>query len=515
MVKRTFVYGATVLLAANLINRILGFVYQYLIMTHIGGEAYGLFTMVFPVYMTALVLTTAGIPLAISKMISEEISLGQEQQAARIFHLALGILTVSGIVVTLALYKIAPVMSHRLFPDPRVLKVFLICTPAIFVVSVASAFRGYFQGKQNMVPTALSQICEQIVRISVGFTLALRFLPRGVEWGAAGLAFGMLAGEFAGLLIIVLQYLFGPHAPLRSEGTARATRAGTRGTLRRLFQLSSPVTVGRLLSTGLSAADAMIIPQRLQAAGYTAREATTLFGQLGGSAFTLLTFPSVFTLALATSLVPAISEAAAQKQFHLVRARSGEAIRLTVIVGLPALLVLFMYATPLTAFFKSPAIAPILRILVFGGIFSYVQQATNGILQGLGKVQLPVLHSIAGAAVRIPLIIILTAMPQWGLLGAALAYVLGFVVMALLNLHAISRHTGLPLDLQHFLLQPLSAGIGMLVTLRLLYLGTGESPLSYILQVAAGLVVYGLILFFNGAVKPSDLRRLPWIGKYI
>lgn len=511
MVKRTFVYGATILLAANLINRILGFVYQYLIMTHIGGEAYGLFTMVFPVYMTALVLTTAGIPLAISKMISEEASLGRPRQAAYIFHLALGILTLTGAVVTLALYRIAPAMSHRLFPDPRVLKVFLICIPSIFVVAVASAFRGYFQGMQNMLPTALSQIFEQFVRIGVGFTLALRLLPRGVEWGAAGLAMGMLAGELVGLVSIVIQYFLG-HRVLSGSSTDTPPIGQT---LRRLFHLSSPVTLGRLLATGLSAADAMLIPQRLQVAGYSAREATTLFGQLGGSAFTLLTFPSVFTLALATSLVPAISEASVRKQFHIVRARSGEAIRLTIIIGLPTLIILFMYATPLTTFFKSPALAPILRVLVFGGIFSYIQQATNGILQGLGKVQLPVLHSIIGAAVRIPLIIVLTALPQWGLLGSAWAYVFGFIIMALLNLQAISRHTGLPLDLQHFLLQPLSAGIGMLLALRLLYLITGESPLSYLLQITVGLLVYGVILALNGAIKHSDLRRLPWIGKYL
>ncbi len=101
MPKRTFVYGASILLGANLINRIIGFAYQYLIMTHIGGEAYGLFTMVFPVYMMALVLTTAGIPLAVSKMVSEEISLGNFRQAKTIFHIALIILTISGIVVVL------------------------------------------------------------------------------------------------------------------------------------------------------------------------------------------------------------------------------------------------------------------------------------------------------------------------------------------------------------------------------------------------------------------------------
>ncbi|MHB1651267.1 MAG: putative polysaccharide biosynthesis protein [Desulfitobacteriaceae bacterium] len=511
MPKRTFVYGATILLGANLINRILGFVYQYLIMTHIGGEAYGLFTMVFPVYMMALVLTTAGIPLAVSKMVSEEISLGRRTQATAVFHLSLGILTVSGAFVSVALYEVAPLLAHRLFPDPRVLNVFLICTPAIFIVSVASAFRGYFQGLQNMIPTALSQILEQIVRITFGFTLASRLLPRGVEWAAVGLALGMLSGEFMGLLAIVLQYYFGNRISFAVKESVRPLSQ----TLRTLFTLASPVTLGRLLATGLSAVDALLIPMRLQVAGYTAREATTLFGQLGGSAFTLLTFPSVFTFALATSLVPAISEASAQKQFHVVRARSTEAIRLTIILGLPALIILFIYAGPLTNFFKSPSIAPILRVLVFGGIFAYIQQTTTGILQGLGKVQLPVLHAIIGATVRIPLLIILTALPQWGLLGSAWAYVFGFIIMAVLNLLAIGRYTGLPLDLQHFFLQPFTGALGMFLAVRFLNTHMSQSLLNFVFQSVVGLLLYMVLLFLNGAIRFSDLRRLPWIGKYL
>lgn len=206
MVKRTFVYGAAILFAANLLNRILGFVYQYLIMTHIGGEAYGLFNMVFPVYMMALVLTTAGIPIAVSKMISEALSLNRVARAQHIFRLALTFLTISGGIVALSLYYLSPYLAHRLFPDPRVLRVFLVCTPAIFIVSISSAFRGYFQGVQNMMPTALSQICEQIVRVGVGFSSALFLSPRGAEWAAAGLALGMLAGELMGLIIISILY---------------------------------------------------------------------------------------------------------------------------------------------------------------------------------------------------------------------------------------------------------------------------------------------------------------------
>jgi len=514
MPRRTFVYGATILLGANLLNRMLGFAYQYLIMAHIGGEAYGLFTMVFPIYMLALVFTTAGIPLAIAKMVSEEVSLGRVFAAKAIFQLALKILGVSGALVSLILYFISPYIAHRIFPDPRVINVFLICTPAIFIVSISSVFRGYFQGLQNMVPTAISQICEQIVRVAFGYTASLRLLKSGVEWAAAGLALGMLAGEMVGLFVIILQY---QHQ--QTNQTSNLTNPGpgysSRLMLSKLWHLASPVTAGRLLSTGLSALDAMIIPLCLQAAGYGAREATTLFGQLGGAAFTLLTFPSVFTFALATSLVPAISEAAAQRQFHVVRARSAEAIRLTILLGIPCLIILFYFSLPLTAFFRSTEIAPVLRVLALGGIFSYLQQTTTGILQGLGKVQLPVLNSIIAALLRIPVLVYLTGLPQWGLRGTAWAYTLGFLIMAVLNLLAIIRYTGMPLDLQRFILQPISGGIGMLLVFHFLDPIFGGQVSGYLSEFFIGLTLYSTILFLNGGITFNDLRRLPWLGKFL
>lgn len=512
MPKRTFVYGATILLGANLVNRILGFAYQYLIMNHIGGEAYGLFNMVFPIYMLALVITTAGIPLAIAKMVSEEVSLGRTAQAHAIFRLAFWLLLISGAIVSTVLYFLTPFLTHRIFPDPRVLNIFKICTPAIFIVSISSVFRGYFQGLQNMVPTAISQICEQLVRVAVGYTAAIRLLDAGVEWAAAGLALGMLAGEIIGLVVIAIQY---QRISPKFKGERHDPSYSSRLILIKLWHLASPVTAGRLLATGLSALDAVLIPLRLQVAGYGAREATTLFGMLGGSAFTLLTFPSVFTFALATSLVPAISEAAAQRQTQVVRARSTEAIRLTILIGIPCLIILFYFARPLTSFFKSTEIAPILRVLALGGIFSYMQQTTTGILQGLGKVHLPVLHSIVAAIIRIPILIYLTGLPQWGLRGTALAYTIGFIVMAILNLMAISRYTGMPLDLQKFLLQPVSGGVGMLLIFHFLDPIFGGQVAGYITEFSIGFTVYSLILFFNGGVTLSDLKRLPWLGKYL
>ncbi|SPF55406.1 MatE family protein (fragment) [Candidatus Desulfosporosinus infrequens] len=188
---------------------------------------------------------------------------------------------------------------------------------------------------------------------------------------------------------------------------------------------------------------------------------------------------------------------------------------MTILIGIPCLIILFYFSLPLTAFFKSTDIAPILRVLALGGIFSYIQQTTTGILQGLGKVHLPVFNSIIAAILRIPILVYLTGLPQWGLRGTAWAYTLGFFIMAVLNLMAITRYTGMPLDLQRFVLQPISGGIGMLLVFHFLDPVFGGQMAGYLSEFSIGIALYSAILFINGGVTFSDLRRLPWLGKFL
>lgn len=509
MPKRSLIQGAIILFTANLFNRILGFIYQYLIMKHIGSEVYGLYQMVFPLYMTILVFSTAGIPLAVSKMISEKISLGQEEEAKKIFRLAISLLVFLSIVVTLIIYLNSSLIIAKCFPDPRVFYVFRICIPAIFIVSVSSAFRGYFQGHQNMLPSATSQIFEQIFRITTGFFLGTKFLDYGVQFGAAGLALGMLIGELAGLLIIMMHYFASRRKYPCTQSKAEISSLRI---LKEMFTLSLPVTGSRLVFSGLSALDAFIIPRQLQAAGYSLRHATSLFGELNGTVFTLLSFPSVFTFALATSLVPAISEAIARKEYKTAKIRCADSIRLTIIIGLPCIVILYCYADLLAGIFNSADIAPVLQILSLGGIFTYLHQTTTGILQGLGKTHLPLIHSLIGGAIRIPLMIQLTAIPQLGLIGTAAAYLTGFIIVALLNLIAVCHYVKLKIDLNTIVLKPFTAAAGMMLLILFLDRVIQKTSVGSLLISIAGFTVYIAILFINGGLSINELKKIPFVN---
>ncbi|MDA8443311.1 MAG: stage V sporulation protein B [Peptococcaceae bacterium] len=512
MAKKQLIYGTLILFAANLFSRILGFIYQYFVMKWVGAEAYGIYQMVFPTYIMALVLTTAGLPLAVSKLVSEHAARGEYASGRKIFRVALVLLLISGLVVSLALYIVIPSLTGKLFPDSRVVPVFLVCIPAIFIVAASSAFRGYFQGLQEMRPTALSQIFEQITRVSLGLGAAVKLLPYGMEYAAVGLALGMGGGELIGLLVTLVVY--NKHkAKLRPDDAQTVPNAFA--ITKDLFRLGLPITGGRLVASASQAVDSMLIPLRLQAAGYSLRAATALYGQLNGAAITLLTFPTVFTFSLATSLVPAISEGIAKGQHRAVRFRVEEALRYTVLVGLPFLVFIYFYAAELSAIFNSPNAGSVLSTLCLAGIFFYLQSTTSGILQGMGYPQIPVFHLIIASILKLVVLYHLTSIPTLALQGTAIAYDFAFILTACLNIAAIAQKTGLDFDIQRLLLQPLSAAALMGLTLYVLKTSLvfthGIMLVNFILSCA----VYLLTLIINRGLNRSDLRRLPIINRFL
>jgi stage V sporulation protein B len=365
-----------------------------------------------------------------------------------------------------------------------------------------------------MSPTALAQVFEQITRIGIGITLSVKLLPYGVEYGAVGLATGMVVGEVVGFLVVL--WFYRKHRK-QSSFQQDAPIPSILHLMKRLFTLGLPITAGRLIQSGASTADSILIPLRLQVAGYSMREAATLYGQLGGAAFTLMTFPSVFTMSLATSLVPAISEATAKKHFGTVQYRIAEALRFTVLIGTPFLVFLYFFAPELTDIFKSPNAAGVLSTLAIGGLFLYLQSTTSGILQGLGYPQIPVLHSVIASPIKLILIYYLTAMPNLGLVGTAWAFNFAFFLVSLLNLIAIAYKGGFTIELEKLFLQPLAAGMVMAAAIYFTRnrLPLDSVPLLLISEFSLGALVYLATLFFNSGLTRQDIKRIPFIGRII
>lgn len=513
--KDSFLKGALILTAAGFIVKILGALYRIPLALLIKDEGMGLYQMAYPIYLILLSISTAGLPTAISKMVSEDAALGRLKNAYRIFIVSLAVLASVGLVLTIVLVASAELLAVNVYKNPKAYYPIISIAPAIFFVSVMSCFRGFFQGLQDMTPSAISQVVEQIGRVVAVFILADLLLPYGVEFAAAGAAFGPVAGAAAGLFVLILVYYN------RKGYLLKKMRLDTSKTLEsfvhiiyRLFFFAIPITLGGLISPFMNMADAAIVSSRLQDAGFSVTRATELFGQLTGMAAPLVNLPVVVTTALSASLVPAISEAMALNNRQMIASRAETGMRLSVIFGLPAAVGMYVLAEPITRLLYKNAEAGIsLEILAWGVVFLALTQTTTGILQGIGQTMIPVKNMLFGAVIKVFINYILTGVPYINIKGAALGTVVGYLVPSLLNAVQVVRWTNLKVNLNYMVFKPAFAaaimGAGVhLAHGQLMILGFSQNKAT-VLAIALGVVLYALVLLLIGGLKQKDLELLP------
>jgi len=511
MAGQSLINGALVLLLSGLFNRILGFIYEVFMIRLIQPEGIGLFNMIYPVYVLVVVMATAGIPVAIAKLVSEETARGNLPGAYRIFKICLFTLMASGAIFTVLCYLGASFLLRYVFINPKAYYCFLFLIPGIIIVPLCSAFRGFFQGLQQMTPTALTQSLEQLIRCVAGFLIAYMLLPKGIEYAAAGASLGVVTGELAGFVSILLIYVRNrPVVPsvfkvLRFESFYSIAV--------RVFNLAFPVSLTRLASTTLLWIDAVLIPKRLLSNGMGMSEATSSYGQFVGISQSLLFAPAIITLSLATALLPAISGALAVKNFTTVRMRCEDAVRITLIAAMPSTVVYVFLSEELCGLiFGYPKAGTSLSILALGGPFLYLVQTTTGILQGLGKASRPFINMAVASLFKITGIYYLTGVPQFGVQGTAAALAVYYMIMALLNLADVRKYTGLEIRLPKLLFKPLFAAAVMSIVILLsksyLFACTHSESLATMGTVLGGMFIYVLILILSGGISIKDLNRL-------
>lgn len=507
MSAQSLLLGTFILLAASIFNRTVGFIYQILMMRLIKPEGVGLFSMIFPFYIMMLVLASMGIPVAISKLVAEEVARDNLPGAYRVFKISLALIACGSVLLTSAAVASAPLLTRYFFPNPDVYLCFISLIPAVIIVSLCSAFRGFFQGLQRMSPTAVTQAAEQLTRVTAGLCIAWLLLPRGVQFASLGISLGVVCGEVVGFMIML--FIFFTRRPRLRKAPFQAEPART--TLGRIFSLGVPITLTRLVSTGLMSLDAMIIPRRLLLTGMTMSGATAVYGQFVGIAEALLFTPGVVTIALATALIPAVSDAQAQGKLYLVNSHIQEAIRITVLVGCPVAAVFLVLPRELCqVLFGYGSAGEALFILALSGPFLYLQQATTGMLQGLGRAEVPFRNMLKASVVKVLGIYYLTSIPGFGIRGTALSLGATYIIMSMLNYRDLKKITGLYIDRTTCVLKPVLAAAGAaLIMARVKVFLPGLWGLF--LTLGVGSLGYFLILYIIGGISSSDIRRVRYI----
>ncbi|MGN7471435.1 putative polysaccharide biosynthesis protein [Brevibacillus sp. SAFN-007a] len=518
-----FVKGAAILGVAGLVSKLLGAVYRIPYQNIAGDIGLYVYMQVYPLYTTLLILATAGFPIAISKIVSERIAIGDALGARRAFRVASISLVVLGLFFFVLLYGGAPVIA-RFMGDEHLTTPLRAVAWSLPLVPMAAILRGYFQGHQNMMPTGVSQVIEQLIRVI--FILLAAFWAMNVYQDAylagTGAVFAAFPGGVAAILVLLWYWRRDKQgAQLIPEQTQRAgvSTWTNRQVLRSLLMYAVPICMGALVLPLIPLVDSITVVNMLQLSGTPEDMAKLLKGAFDRGQ-PLIQFGTFFATSLSLALVPAISEAVAQRQHHMIVSRSEIAIRLTFLLGLPASFGLALLAEPINVMLYGDSNGTeALAVQSFTIMFATLSIASAGILQGLGRVMRPARNLFIGVLVK--LVLNLALVPLWGIAGAALSTVIAYLVAMGLNVLAVKKYTGAQVGLRQTVLKPFLSVLVMSVVVLLVEGGAsallGMAGMSErlfqtgvgLLSVGAGAVVYVLALLKTGGLTRNDIHFLP------
>lgn len=518
----SFLKGTLILTVASFVVKVIGSLNWIFVSRILGGEGIGLYQMAFPIYFFAMTVSQAGVPVAISIITAERVALKDVFGARRVFRISMMMMILTGLFFSALTYFSAQwLIEWQFIRDPRAYMSVVALAPTIFFVTLLASSRGYLQGWQRMTPTAVSQIIEQIFRVITMVLFASLLLPMGLDYAAAGASFGAFAGAIGGLLVLVyyqwklerdIHREYGSHlAPPSGEKPAPIAKI-----IKRIFSLALPVSAASIMLPIVSNLDLLIVPQRLEVAGYTVPQATELFGYLTGMAVPLVNLATILTASLAVSIVPAISEARALQDTRRVFGQTAAAVRISNFVCFPAFIVVLMLATPIsTLIYNAPGAGSAVLVSSFSIVLLGLHQVSTAVLQGLGHPTIPMINMILAAVVKVILNWVLTAIPWLGIMGAAWATAADMGVAAIINLYFIWRYIGYRLEFLQ-LFKTVFAAIVMAVAIKLFYgfiMGTVSiNVIATMGAILVGVVVYLAVLLLIGGLLEEDLARVPFIG---
>ena len=536
--NKSFVKGAAILGAAGLVVKILGAVFRIPLGNMVSETSMAYYQPAYYIYTFFIVIATSGIPVAISRMVSERAVQGDYRGAHRAFKVSAFLMFGIGAVSFLLLFFGAGAISAGM-SSPNAKYPMMVIAPALLLVPLMAAYRGYFQGMQNMNPTAVSQVIEQVFRVGFGLSLAYLFYrsaPAFLSWagkdattasdvkGAMGAISGATIGSAAGLALIIFIYMKSRAAiHHRMDMHPDTVFEATGDILKKVLLIAVPITIGAAVMPIMNMVEVPIINSRLLAAGFTPQEADVLYGTLSGYVMSLINLPQVLTAALAMSLVPMITSVFTQRDTEALTENTVLGMRIATMIGLPCAFGMAVLSHPimLLLYPTKPQVADnsaaCLTILAIGIIFLSIVQTLTAILQGVGKQMVPVINLLIAVVIKIVVTFVLVGIPTLNIRGAAIGTTVAYLAAAVLDILAVKKYVGVSFPAGLCYLRPaLSAGI-MAVFARLVFnvltmiLGHGiaASGIATMLSIILAACLYAVLLIVTKSCTRDDLLHMP------
>lgn len=511
--RRTILGGVAVLTTASLLVKVIGVLYKIPLTYLLGDEGMGYFNTAYTIYAWLYMLSTAGLPIAVSILISEADAAGDEARVAHIMRTAAVLLLAIGGCTTAFMLIFSRTIAILLGSREAVYCMAAIA-PTLFFICVTSLFRGYFQGYQEMLPTAFSQLIEAAGKLVLGMLFAKRASAVGqpLPIVCAAAIFGVTVGTALGALYLAIRYFF--TRGKRRVQRVDTARAGDGRILPRLFRIALPITVSASVMSMTGLIDLGMMIRRLTSIGYTAAEATALFGNYTTLVVPMFNLPSVLVTPIATGVIPALARARATGDKDGGRRLADGTFRYTALLAMPAALGLCAFARPILALlYPAESVLTAYRLLVYVSpavYFLCVLTVSNAILQASGQAGVPMLGMLLGGILKTVVGYILMGRADIGVAGAPIGTVACYLIAFLVNVAAMGRRTGYLPRVKEILFLPLIASMPAIGGARLLYDRLLASSGSLGTLTAVGLAVAGYLfmILWCGLVRPEELRLL-------
>lgn len=507
MRKRSLKKNAFILTIAGFIVKLLGFVYRIFLANSIGAEGMGLYQLVLPIYGLILLGLTAGVGIAISRLVAEETARGNNKNCIKIAAVSGITIFIAGTIVVAVLLLNLDFVVNVLVGDTRTKTSLFYLLPAIPFIAAITTIKGYFYGKQEVVPNALSQVVEQLVKVLAVYLIADLFIQGDMERKCLFATIGLIVGEVANVLTVFIAFRI--RKPDRASPNQRIMRKRDIG--KSVLKISLPITGNRLVLSLLGTVEFLLIPQRLLVHGLTSTEALTQYGKLTGMASPIISFPSMLTGAIATALVPVIAEATAMNRMNVTNRQISRSIRITLVLGFWFSSLIMSFANEISdLIYPGQNVGHMLYLLSFTGVFFYLQQILIGILNGLGQEKKTLMYSIATSILRLG--VVWFAIPYYGLNAYIIALVAGHFLGSILQLRVATKTTGIFIDVGDWVIKPLVASISGIIAARTIKTLIATVFQSQVLQLMfsggiTGSLMIGMLILM-GVFEIKDIRHM-------
>lgn len=524
--RNNFLVQGSILAAASIISRLIGLIYRIPMTNIIGDEGIGYYNVAYSIYNIALILSSYSLPLAVSRLVAAKCVNKEYKSSYRIFKGALVFGSVSGLIMALIIFFGADFFAVTFFESPKSAMPLRVLSPTILLCAIMGVIRGYFQGKKTMIPTSVSQIVEQIVNAIVSVVAAYSFMMAHsacadiASYGAAGGTLGTTCGAIAGFLFLI--FVFVLNKPLINKQISRdksVTNESNIDIFKLIFMTSFPIVLSQTVYQISGIIDNGIFGKIMALKGFTEEARNSLLGIYSGKYLLLTNVPVAIASALGASMVPAIVIAKEKGYLYQIRQKVAATIKFNMLIAIPSAVGLAVFAPYIMKLLFSSAsmestktASNLMMIGAIAVVFYTLSTISNSALQGIGKMNIPVIHSVIALVIHI-IVVVVMLLCDMGVYALVAGNIVFPLVVTILNWISVRREIAYEQEIyKTFLIPFLSAaimGVVSILSYQGIYKITGRNSFSCIIGIIVAVIVYFIAIVLLKGVTEEELYRLP------